>query len=468
MMLQSREKDSPKPHPTKKLRTACDVCHQAKMKCSGGTPCAGCRDSGYPCCYSVSNRIGRPKGTKNKRTLDRMSRKRSEASDKSDSGQASPVLTQASMASLTNCTGTNLASTDKSSIEPVLGTVLDGASSFPGSEAFGPLSDDLSSWYGYGDFSASSPFTQQPSPTAAFLNEETHSYSSVDSAYISPASLFTDKGGVASLLEPSGLFSDMDVETNGAQDITASTCSSYLASSTICNCLQNHAELLCCLKELEQRHAQPRLDVVLSSAQQALVPWRSVVECRVCRHDDKQDVLISSAMSIRTVLWSLHSLCSEYYNGVVSGQDNYGQQGATTNVSDGMQSAIGIYEITGEERMAVKDLLISRILDKMKYTLARFKERLETLSAKKDRAAVLSPRKRTLANQGNSDVERLHHGGPGDLDHLVEVWRNLDSTVQMLEQALKNGNGLHAKADAALKKDLSANKHPLVPNFKTT
>ena len=439
------------------------------MKCSGGTPCAGCRDSGYPCCYSVSNRIGRPKGTKNKRTLDRMSRKRSGASDKSDSGQASPVLAQASMASLTNCTGTNLASTERSSIEPFFATGLDGASSFPGSEAFGPLPDDLSSWYGLGDFAAPSPFTQQPSPTAAFLNEETHSYSSVDSAaYISPASLFTDKGGVASLLEPSGLLSDMDVVTNGVQDITASYCSSYLASSTTCNCLQNHAELLCCLKELEQRHAQPRLDVVLSSAQQALVPWRSVVECRDCRHDDKQEVLISSAMSIRTVLRSLQSLCSEYYNGVVSGQDNYGQQGATTNMSDGMQSAIGIYEITGEERMAVKDLLISRILNKMKYTLACFKERLETLSAKKDRAAVSSQRKRTLANEGSSDVERLHHGGPGDLDHLVKVWRDLDSTVEMLEQALKNGNGLHAKADAAPEKDLSANKHPLVPNFNAT
>ena len=448
-MLQSREQDTPKPHPTKKLRTACDVCHQAKMKCSGGTPCAGCRDSGYECCYSVSNRIGRPKGTKNKRTLDRMGRKRSGASDKSDSGQASPVQAQTSMASLTNCTGTNLASMDKSSIESVLATGLDGASSFPGSETFGPLSDDLASWYDLGDFAATSPFAQQPSSTAAFLSEEPHSYSSVDSAYVSPASLFTNKGGVASLLEPNGLLSEMDGETNGTQDITASTSSSYLASSTTCNCVQNHAELLCRLKELEQRHAQPRLDVVLSSAQQALVPWKSVVECRVCRHDDNQEVLILSAMSIRTVLRSLQSLCSEYYNSVVSGQDNYDQQGATTDIPDGMQSAIGIYEITGEERMAVKDLLISRTLDKMKYTLACFKERLETLSAKKNKSAALSPRKRTLSNQANSDVERLHQGGPGDLDHLVKVWRNLDSTVQMLERVLRSGNGLHAKADAA-------------------
>lgn len=61
----------------KKLRTACDICHQAKMKCSGGNPCSGCGDSGYECFYSSSNRIGRPKGTRNKRTLERMSHNQS-------------------------------------------------------------------------------------------------------------------------------------------------------------------------------------------------------------------------------------------------------------------------------------------------------------------------------------------------------------------------------------------------------
>ena len=468
-MLKLRE-DAAKSHPTKKLRTACDVCHQAKMKCSGGTPCAGCRDSGYGCSYSVSNRIGRPKGTKNKRTLDRMSRKRSGASDKSDSGQASPVQAQTSMASLTNRTGNNLASMDKSSVESVLaagldeassfhGSGLDEASSFPGSEAFGPLSDDLASWYEFGDITTSSPFAQQPSPTAAYLNEGSHSYSSVDSAYVSPASLFADGGSFAGALEPSGLLGNMNGETNGTQDVTAPAPLSRLASSTTCNCVQDHAELLCRLKELEQRHAhaQPRLDVVLSSAQQALVPWKSVVECQVCRHDDNQEVLSLSVMSIRTVLRSLQSLCSEYYNSVVSGQNFYDRQGTPIEIPDGMQSAIGMYEITGEERMAVKDLLILRTLEKMKYTLACFKERLETLSAKKNMTAGLSSIKRTLSNHGNRDVERLHRGGPGDLDHLVKEWRDLDSTVQLLERVLRSGMDSIQTRMLLLTKDLSAN-----------
>ena len=74
-MSQSQDRDVDRP---KKLRTACDMCHQAKMKCSGGNPCSACGDSRYKCFYSVSNRIGRPKGTKNKRTLERMSRNQSD------------------------------------------------------------------------------------------------------------------------------------------------------------------------------------------------------------------------------------------------------------------------------------------------------------------------------------------------------------------------------------------------------
>ena len=89
---------------SKKLRTACDVCHQAKMKCSGGQPCAGCRDSRYACSYSVSNRIGRPKGTKNKRTLERLSRQKpSNLAEQSSSNQIPKSIPTPSRAS--SCLG---------------------------------------------------------------------------------------------------------------------------------------------------------------------------------------------------------------------------------------------------------------------------------------------------------------------------------------------------------------------------
>ena len=57
---------------TKKLRSACDSCHQTKVRCSGGQPCEKCEKIGFDCVYSVSERTGRPKDTRNKKTLERV------------------------------------------------------------------------------------------------------------------------------------------------------------------------------------------------------------------------------------------------------------------------------------------------------------------------------------------------------------------------------------------------------------
>ena len=70
--LESTDKPETPASLNKRLRSACDRCHQAKMKCSGGMPCTGCFNPEEDCCYSVSNRAGRPKGAKNKRNNEQM------------------------------------------------------------------------------------------------------------------------------------------------------------------------------------------------------------------------------------------------------------------------------------------------------------------------------------------------------------------------------------------------------------
>lgn len=55
--------------PGARLRAACDPCHQAKVRCSGDSPCSTCRTSSLRCTYSAASRQGRPKGSKNKRTI---------------------------------------------------------------------------------------------------------------------------------------------------------------------------------------------------------------------------------------------------------------------------------------------------------------------------------------------------------------------------------------------------------------
>lgn len=57
-----------------KLRSACDHCHAAKVKCSGGPSCARCRIQDLPCVFSYACRAGKPKGSKNKNTLERHAR----------------------------------------------------------------------------------------------------------------------------------------------------------------------------------------------------------------------------------------------------------------------------------------------------------------------------------------------------------------------------------------------------------
>jgi hypothetical protein len=55
--------------PMVRRRSACNVCHEGKIKCSGGLTCVACQLSGLQCTYSLISRLGRPKGSKNKRTL---------------------------------------------------------------------------------------------------------------------------------------------------------------------------------------------------------------------------------------------------------------------------------------------------------------------------------------------------------------------------------------------------------------
>ncbi|MCJ1450249.1 hypothetical protein MMC28_000578 [Mycoblastus sanguinarius] len=440
----SRDQDTQKP-PTKKLRTACDICHQAKMKCSGGSPCAGCRDSGYECFYSVSNRIGRPKGTKNKRTLDRMNRQQSDNESANHSRKGSISVGGQTPPALSLPSQEPTMPFDNASIDTMLSNTSEGSYSLPTSDTFDPFSDSLNSWYDFGDLAETSPLKQHSSSipsvfddtTGAFVNQDPLTFPHDDSAYVSPGSIFGSGTDLSSLSGSLGKTMSRGSDRYHMPPSTSSSSSVPNESSSSCNCLQHHAELLCRLKDLQQRHSQPRIDVVLSGAQQALVPWKSVIECRICQHEDNQEVLLLSAMSIRTVLRSLQSLCLDNSTAALAGAD-YSAVGRTRSPvsgNDTLKSSIGIYEITGEERTAVTDLLISRTLDKIKYTLACFKERLEAVRNKKQ-ASVGSTRKASM-HDGDST---LAGGKAGDLDHLLQVWRNLEGIVQMLGRVLRSGN----------------------------
>ena len=162
--MQAQRDQEPNKH--KKLRTACDICHQAKMKCSGGSPCNGCRDSGYECSYSVSNRIGRPKGTKNKRTLERMSRNQAENDRENKprgaSGKDQGLGIQTGSNAFDNEMRIGSNAPDGLPFDSMFGT--HGSYPLPSSATFEPFSDNFNSWYDFSDLSGMSTLTVSHCP----------------------------------------------------------------------------------------------------------------------------------------------------------------------------------------------------------------------------------------------------------------------------------------------------------------
>ena len=70
-----------------KHKTACDQCNASKVKCpGGGLPCKRCADTSQPCHYSLARRIGKPPGSKNRKTLEKL--RQAEERNLEDSGSS--------------------------------------------------------------------------------------------------------------------------------------------------------------------------------------------------------------------------------------------------------------------------------------------------------------------------------------------------------------------------------------------
>lgn len=78
-----------------RLRQACNLCRTAKVKCTSSHPCQRCQENDLPCVYSYAAKAGKPRGTKNRRTLDKHAQLRAEADStllQTSTLQSSPPL----------------------------------------------------------------------------------------------------------------------------------------------------------------------------------------------------------------------------------------------------------------------------------------------------------------------------------------------------------------------------------------
>jgi hypothetical protein len=194
-------------------------------------------------------------------------------------------------------------------------------------------------------------------------------------------------------------------------------------SRSSCDCLEVHINLLYRLRELEKDSSAPStFDAVMISAQEALTPWRHLIECTVCQQDDDQGVLLLSAMSIRSILRRLQRLCAE--NGW-SHEGTDSEKGLTTGAS----LKVWNYEATQEEQTLVVNVLLLHTLAKIKTALVALREKLEETRQRTD--AGLDP---------NRQPTSVIPGGPASDDHgcMCAMLRGLENTVQVVAKAVKN------------------------------
>ena len=220
---------------------------------------------------------------------------------------------------------------------------------------------------------------------------------------------------------------------------------SSIPGSPTCSCLQNHAELLCRLKDLEQKHPAGRVDGVLASAQEAISVWKTMLSCRVCQFDGDQEVLFLLAMSIRTFLRNMECLsigtdgrCSSISS--ASSPAVWPQGGAED--AEPVKLTVGLHEVVGDDKAPMIDFMLLRTLHKARDALRCFKDRLDAV--KERRHALTTSRMSRPTDQSFKMVSgQAEHGSEsGDVEHLLQIWRGLNATAQSIERKLETWSPL--------------------------
>ncbi|KAI1501363.1 hypothetical protein F5X99DRAFT_204115 [Biscogniauxia marginata] len=86
-----------------------------------------------------------------------------------------------------------------------------------------------------------------------------------------------------------------------------------------CSCLQQHAQLVYQLGDLEHSHAGgPTVDRILQGVRLAQEPWKNLMQCSQCQiQDNQKEVFLLFSMSIRTLLSSVQKLIADVISVVI-------------------------------------------------------------------------------------------------------------------------------------------------------
>ncbi|KAI0597313.1 hypothetical protein F4775DRAFT_593446 [Biscogniauxia sp. FL1348] len=361
--------------PPARLRSACDPCHQAKIKCSGESPCLACRASRARCIYSVANQLGRPRGSKNKRNLasgearnkgvgiqdDR--RKNGSYEDTMQSGnhtqrqrrqhyqyqhQHEPDSTPAEL---------DFEHDFNAVVESFIADINQNSLSGPN---LGPLinSTSESSLHMTQETDTSNSFPPISNAAVQSLLQSLPNHYAEVSASSSPGS--------------STFISPLSTDLPERHPVTPDT---FLAEdSNHCSCLRQQVQLVYQLGGLQHSHTSGvTVDCILQGVKWAQNPWKSVMQCCKCQlQGNEQEVFLLFSMSVRTLL-SLVQQLNISPSGVGTPYET-----ATGQIFGGSSDVpvfVGSFELTGKMKDEVINVAMRSALESITTALLHLWER---------------------------------------------------------------------------------------------
>ncbi|KAI0012375.1 hypothetical protein F4779DRAFT_568415 [Xylariaceae sp. FL0662B] len=395
-----------------KIRTACDICYRAKMKCSKGHPCVACARSGNQCRYSVSHRLGRPpKGLAKVKVTNTSTRSQERVTQSTTTTPLSftGYHSQAEQGFLT--LDETFADEFSDSLQALSNSATPANHAFIDTEnianSLSSTKDDRPTWLTGIDHFSQSPIEMNPYNTperSPRLAPKDHSYTNHN----------RDRG--------------------------------YRGEIARCHCFQQHSRFLCHLKDLDRTHNPQAIFMTLDAARFILRLWQGQLNCHSCRFDEDNGALLLSVMSIGIIikrLWrfmdhrqenSSSSESSPDGTPIFSGMGIFGMESARTinraNHGESLRhndlTALPItsptkinvdeFQVPEEEKMFVIAMLVIRMLK-------RIKEAFEEL-------------RKSIGHETWGDTSEDHNCYP--LGKLVPLMLDsLGESVQELEKSLK-------------------------------
>jgi hypothetical protein len=372
------------------LRLACDSCHRGKTKCPGGMPCSVCDKGGRPCTYSEPLRLGRPKGSKNKRPSQRpqVLETGNIRCDRSPYGLSSDAQTLDNLAQCqnprqqrdqalddakdrNNLTASMRIQSD-AQITAYVPTMLP-------MDFFDPPNDNASTLGSIvkqiSDEEVAQTSSRRSRASRSRRNDVTASFNNDPTTGLAMSS----EGSGTSFGTPQFPASRTPQPSlNSPDDFSVSSPNAANTSdATTCDCLDRQVQLLYQMDEVEQAQKDSSPDVALEAARGAMEHWERLRQCTACNEGDREGVFLMFVMCMRFLLRALRCAFANTAMTTIADQQRSSVENPAATCRSNWHVMVGAYEATGHESQLASRMLIVLAVRRIETALTYAKGRLQ-------------------------------------------------------------------------------------------